>query len=139
MIAPVAAGLFAAVFCGLGILALSSGAQRLWHGTASEHWPSVEGKVLFSRVNASETEDSDHRRDTTFSPQFVYTYEVDGVKHFNNRRRFGRIEGSAEDWAEDIATHYKVGKESECTTSKPIRMSPCSNPATTPKGCGCRA
>lgn len=110
VIAPVAAGLFAAVFCGLGILALSSGAQRLWHGTASEHWPSVEGKVMFSRVNASETEDSDHRRDTTFSPQFVYTYEVDGVKYFNNRRRFGRIEGSAEDWAKDIATHYKVGK-----------------------------
>ncbi len=109
-IAPVAAGLFAAVFCGLGILALSGGAQRLWRGAASEHWPSVEGQVLFSRVNASETEDSNHRSATTFSPQFVYTYEVDGVKHFNNRRRFGRIEGSAEDWAEDIAAHYKVGR-----------------------------
>jgi len=110
VIAPVVAGLFAAVFCGLGILALSSGAQRMWRGAASEHWPSVEGKVLFSRVNASETEDSNHRRETTFSPQFVYTYEVDGVKHFNNRRRFGRIEGSAEDWAEDVAAHYKVGR-----------------------------
>jgi hypothetical protein len=110
VIAPVVAGLLGAVFCGLGILALSSGAQRLWRGTASEHWPSVEGTVLFSRVNASETEDSDERRSTTFSPQFVYTYEVDGVKHFNNRRRFGQIEGSGEDWAEDIATRYRVGK-----------------------------
>lgn len=110
VIAPVVAGLLGAVFCGLGILALSSGAQRLWRGAASEHWPSVEGTVLFSRVNASETENSDHRRDTTFSPQFVYTYEVDGVKHFNNRRRFGQIEGSGEDWAEDIATHYQAGK-----------------------------
>ena len=40
----------------------------------------------------------------------MYTYEVGGVKHFNNRRRFGRIEGSGEDWAEDIAVHYKAGK-----------------------------
>ena len=110
VIAPVVAGLLAAVFCGLGILALSSGAQRLWRGAASEHWPSVQGTVLFSRVNTSETQESDDRRSTTFSPQFVYTYEVDGVKHFNNRRRFGRIEGSSEDWAEDIATRYKVGK-----------------------------
>jgi hypothetical protein len=111
VIAPVAVGLFGAIFCGLGILALSSGAQRLWRGAASEHWPSVEGKVLFSRVNTSETRDSNNRPGTTFSPQFVYTYEVDGVQHFNNRRRFGRIEGSDDAWAEDIAAHYKVGKE----------------------------
>jgi hypothetical protein len=110
VIAPVVAGLFAAVFCGLGILALSAGAQRMWRGAASEHWPSVEGKVLFSRVNTSETRDSDQHRETSFSPQFVYTYEVDGVKHFNNRRRFGQIAGSGEDWAEDIAAHYKAGK-----------------------------
>ena len=110
VIAPVVAGLLAAVFCGLGILALSSGAQRLWRGAASEHWPSVEGAVLFSRVNMSETQDSDHRPSTTFSPQFVYTYEVDGVKHFNNRRRFGQVEGSGEDWAEDIAMRYRAGK-----------------------------
>ena len=109
-IAPVVAGLLAAVFCGLGILALSSGAQRLWRGAASEHWPSVQGTVLFSRVNTSETQESDDRRSTTFSPQFVYTYEVDGVKHFNNRRRFGQIEGSGEDWAEDIAMRYRAGK-----------------------------
>ena len=110
VVAPVVAGLMGAVFCGLGILALTSGAQRLWRGAASEHWPSVEGKVLFSRVNASETRDSHDQRDTTFSPQFVYTYEVDGVKHFNNRRRFGQIEGSGEDWAADIAARYRVGK-----------------------------
>ena len=110
IIAPVVAGLLAAVFCGLGILALSSGAQRLWRGAASEHWPSVQGTVLFSRVNTSETQESDDRRSTTFSPQFVYTYEVDGVKHFNNRRRFGQVEGSGEDWAEDIAMRYRAGK-----------------------------
>ena len=110
VIAPVVAGLLAAVFCGLGILALSSGAQRLWRGAASEHWPSVQGTVLFSRVNTSETQASDDRRSTTFSPQFVYTYEVDGVKHFNNRRRFGQVEGSGEDWAEDIAMRYRAGK-----------------------------
>jgi hypothetical protein len=109
-IAPVVAGLMGAVFCGLGILALSSGAQRLWRAAASERWPSVAGTVLFSRVNASETRDSDGPRDTAFSPQFVYTYEVDGVKHFNNRRRFGQIEGSGEGWAEDIAARYQAGR-----------------------------
>ncbi|MGD0773488.1 MAG: DUF3592 domain-containing protein [Candidatus Solibacter sp.] len=109
-ISPLVAGLFAAVLCGLGILALSGGAQRLWRGSASQHWPSVEGKVLFSRVNTSETRDSNQQNAITFSPQFVYTYEIGGVKHFNNRRRFGRIEGSGEDWAEDISARYKAGR-----------------------------
>lgn len=109
-IAPVVVGLLGAVFCGLGILALSSGAQRLWRGAASEHWPSAEGKVLFSRVNTSETRDGEGGRGVAFSPQFAYTYEVAGVKHFNNRRRFGQIEGSGEQWAEDIAARYPAGK-----------------------------
>ena len=110
-IMPIAVGIFGGIFCGLGILALSSGAQRLWRGAASEHWPSVAGKVLYSRVNAAETRDRDDDSNSTltFSPQFVYTYEVDGVKHFNNRRRFGRIEGSGENWAQDLAARYKVG------------------------------
>jgi len=109
-IMPVVVSLFAAVFCGLGILALSSGLQRFWQGNASQSWPAVEGKVLFSRVNASESRDSDHARTTSFSPQFVYEYVVDGAKHFNNRRRFGRIEGSSEDWAKDIAGRYEKGR-----------------------------
>jgi hypothetical protein len=29
--------------------------RYLWRSAASEHWPSVDGKVLFSRVNTSET------------------------------------------------------------------------------------
>ena len=53
VIVPLCAGLLGVVFCGLGILALSSGAQRLWRGAASAHWPAVEGKVLFSKVNTS--------------------------------------------------------------------------------------
>jgi hypothetical protein len=94
----------------LGILALSSGAQRMWRGSASEHWPTVEGKVIFSSVNSEETRDADRQRTETFSPQFVYTYEIAGVKHFNNRRRFGQIAGGGQDWAADIAAHYPVGK-----------------------------
>jgi len=107
---PVAAGVFGAIFLTLGILALSSGAQRMWRGSASEHWPTVEGKVIFSSVNSEETRDADRQRTETFSPQFVYTYEIAGVKHFNNRRRFGQIAGGGQDWAADIAAHYPVGK-----------------------------
>lgn len=107
---PAAAGVFGAIFLSLGILALSSGAQRMWRASSSEQWPTVEGKVLFSKVNVNSARDSAHDRVETFSPEFVYTYEIAGVKHFNNLRRFGQIAGSAEDWAEDIAAHYPVGK-----------------------------
>ncbi len=110
VVAPVVAGLMGAVFCGLGILALTSGAQRMWRGAASEHWPSVEGQVLFAKgERLGNTRQRSTARHRIFSPVRVH-YEVDGVKHFNNRRRFGQIEGSGEDWAADIAARYRVGK-----------------------------
>ena len=107
---PVAAGVFGAIFLTLGILGLSSGAQRLWRASASENWPTVEGKVLFSKVNTEEIRDANRQRAETFSPEFVYTYQIAGVKHFNNLRRFGQIAGGGEDWAADVAAHYPVGK-----------------------------
>jgi hypothetical protein len=107
---PVVAGVFGAIFPGPGALALAGGAQRMWRGSTSEHWPSAGGTVLFFRVNSPETRDVDQERKEPFSPQFVSTYEAGGVKHFNNRRRFGRIEDSGQDRAADIAARCKAGK-----------------------------
>ena len=109
-IVPVVAGLFGALFFGLGILALSSGAQRLSRGAASERWPSVEGKVLSAKANTSAAQEEDGGSATTSSPPFVYTYEVGGVKHFNNLRRFAHLASSDEGVAAEVAARYPAGK-----------------------------
>ena len=53
--------------------------------------------------------DPDHAPGT-YSPQFVYQYEVGGVTHFNIMapvRKEG--EGEGEDWARNIAKRYPKG------------------------------
>ena len=73
----VVAGIFAGIFCTLGVLALTSGLQKMWCGWASEGWLTAPG-VIVSSGKASNR-----------SSELVYRYEVAGAKHFNNLRRFG--------------------------------------------------
>jgi hypothetical protein len=106
----VVAGMLGAVFCGLGVLGVASGFGRIWHGHASQNWPSAEGEVVYSQTTESDSRNEEtHLVSTAFSPRFVYRYEVDGRRHFNNLRRFGRVEGSDAAWAAEIASRYPMG------------------------------
>lgn len=98
------AALFGAVFCGLGVLALTAGLQRMWHGAASRNWPTTQGEVIYAAAG----EDND-TSDTGYYARFVYAYEVDGTKHFNNTRRFAQAEGGDNEEAGAIASRYHKG------------------------------
>lgn len=109
----IAAGVFAGVFCALGILALAGGMQKVWRGWASASWPTVPGEVVFTRVGSHVQAPSgqDGGNSTSYSPEFVYQYNVAGRKHVNNVRRFGGVQGAGEEWARDIARRYPMGKK----------------------------
>jgi hypothetical protein len=65
---------------------------------------------LFAKVGTSESSSGPgNDTATTYSPQFVYQYEVNGTKHYSNVRRFGRIEGAGAEWADAISSRYRVG------------------------------
>ena len=87
---PLAAAFFGAVFCCLGILALTAGLQRAWHGSASRSWPTVSGVV--TRTGGDEPDDS---TDTAYRARVVYKYDVKGATHFNNLRSFAQVEDRA--------------------------------------------
>jgi hypothetical protein len=91
----VAGAAFGAVFCCLGILALTAGLQRIWHGAASESWPAASGVVI--QTGSDEPDDT---TDAAYRARLVYKYEVAGTTHFNNLRRFAQVESGA---------HYKTG------------------------------
>jgi hypothetical protein len=87
---PIAAAFFGAVFCCLGILALTAGLQRAWHGSASRSWPIVSGVV--TRTGGDEPDDS---TDSAYRARVVYKYDVKGATHFNNMRSFAQVEDHA--------------------------------------------
>ena len=107
----VAAAVFGALACGLGVLALTAGAQRYWHGAASEGWPTAPGVVVFAASGRGESDENatNDTSDPTYYARFVYEYEVAGTKHFNNVRRFAQIEGGSTVEAEQVAARYKKG------------------------------
>jgi hypothetical protein len=92
---PVAAAAFGAVFCCLGILALTAGLQRAWHGSASSSWPTVSGIV--TETGGDEPDDT---TDTAYRARLIYKYDVKGATHFNNLRSFAQVESGP---------HYKTG------------------------------
>ena len=98
---PMVAAFAGLVACALGVLALTAGFQRIWHGSASESWPTTQGTVISDPVDDS--------TDTAAYARFVYEYEVAGAKHYNNLRRFAQIEGGSQSEADHIATRYRKG------------------------------
>jgi len=107
----IAATGFGALLCGLGVLALTAGLQRGWHGLASEHWPTTPGVV----VMASQTT-GDDGEETTDDPasrnryaRFVYRYTVAGIEHFNNVRQFAQVEGGDAEEISRLKTRYAKG------------------------------
>ena len=108
---PLVAIGFGAVACSLGLLALSAGVLRAWHGNASLHWPTTPGAIVMARKGGGDNgEDApDDTTDPAYYARFVYEYTVSGVKHFNNLRRFAQVEGGSTEEADRIAERYRKG------------------------------
>jgi hypothetical protein len=108
---PMAAAGLGAVFCCLGILALTVGLQRAGQGYASQNWPTTGGKVVNAWKGGGEdgedapADGSDH----AYRTRFVYQYDVAGVTHFNNVRQFAQAEGGNRDETDRIAERYRQG------------------------------
>jgi hypothetical protein len=95
---------FGAVACCLGVLALTAGLQRAWHGYASRSWPTTAGVVIMSGEDGP-----DDSTDSAAYARFVYQYDVAGATHFNNLRRFAQVEGGSVEEAARIASLYRKG------------------------------
>ncbi len=90
----VGAAIFAGIFCTIGILFLSASSVNLWRARASQSWPQTTGVIVYGAVDEStavtRTSDGEAMRSTVSGAHLVFRYEVNGVKHYSNTRRFGQ-------------------------------------------------
>ena len=111
-------GIFAGIFTTIGLIMLTSGLVRLWHGHVSQRWPVTPGRIIYSKESSetSTTEVRDESAHTVtrgaqqvYQADLIYEYEVNGHKHYNNQRRFGELAGGGSERAETIAERYPSG------------------------------
>ena len=111
-------GIFAGIFTAIGMVMLTGGLVRLWHGHVSQRWPVAPGRIIYSKNNSStvSTEVTDevnhtvtHDVQLVYQADLIYEYEVNGQKHYNNQRRFGELAGAGAERAEAIANRYPTG------------------------------
>ena len=107
--------LFGAIFMLVGMMLIIPGVRRIVRGSESLSWPKAPGVILFSQVTSSTSVDTDSdgnsSTSTTYNTPLLIEYEVNGRKHYSNTRAFGRIAGSGEKWAAEIAERYPTGKK----------------------------
>ncbi|NJD09854.1 MAG: DUF3592 domain-containing protein [Gemmatimonadetes bacterium] len=110
---PLLFRLFVSAFILMGLAMGAAGARNLYFGWASRHWPTTDGEVVYQQGDQirSRWRNSEGRlvHATSHATAIVYSYQVAGVTHFANNRRWGQLAGAGRQWAADIAARYPVG------------------------------
>ncbi|MGC9971430.1 MAG: DUF3592 domain-containing protein [Bryobacteraceae bacterium] len=93
-------GLMWFIFIFFGVGMLTPGLLSLWRAKASENWPTVNGVIVFSEQDGTDSR-----------VPLAYEYEVNGEKHFSNVRHFGQFAESKENWADAILKRHPTGTQ----------------------------
>lgn len=100
---------FLSLFVLVGAGAAAYGVRDLSVASAATSWPTAEGVVLASRVEASTTGGSRH----SYYPEVRYSYAVDGRSYEGTRVRISKIGSSDPDGAQGVVDAYPVGRRVE--------------------------
>ncbi len=100
--------IFGLMSAGIGyFVAFHWGKEVLDNAKASEHWPSVEGKILSSRVVRPKGDDGA----SLYAASVGYAYRVDGQEYFSSRVWFGDgNQSSFSSGAKEVVARYPQGK-----------------------------
>lgn len=106
VLAKVCGGFVGTLATFLGIFTMGMYGPDLFWGTGSEDWPTVQGTV----VKAS-FEEKQFGSSVFFSPEFSYTYDVEGKTHSSDRIQFGFHRAETRELADELIAAYPEGKE----------------------------
>lgn len=99
---------FAMAFAIPGAIVAYLGAESLYEGYVSQGWPTVEGEVIRSGVNASRGGIRSPQR--VYSPDVVYSYRVGNGMYTGDRVSFGDYSDSGQRYADNVVSRYPGGR-----------------------------
>jgi len=108
-IAIACVAIFALVFIVVGIILIVRSRRDKDKAQQSLGWPSVDGKVLESRVVTSTSTDEDSTMEM-YKPYVKYEYQVGGVGYTNDKVKVGMaISSSNAKPAQEVVARHSVG------------------------------
>lgn len=97
---------FAAIlFISVGLFLLYHGGRSAFKGVTSSYWPTVEGRVLSSRVKS----EAGKNGGVVYSAEVNYSYAVNGVSSTSGRVRFGSINTGNRIYPTQLVEKYPAG------------------------------
>ena len=78
--------------------------------SASNRWPSTNGRILMSDVSSHRSLNSSGTHTTIYEPKIQYEYTADGQRYQSDQLSYSMVGGtSVESWAENIVDKYPQG------------------------------
>lgn len=97
--------LAAILFISVGLFLLYHGCRAAYIGATSSYWPTVEGRVLSSKVKS----EGGKNGGTVYSAEVNYSYAVNGVSFTSGRVRFGSINTGNRVFPAQLVEKYPAG------------------------------
>ncbi len=81
--------------------------RAAYKATATNRWPTTDGRITSSDVTSHPSLDSNGLHTTIFEPKVVYEYNVSGQPYHSQQISYGAISGeSSPGWAQGIVEKY---------------------------------
>jgi hypothetical protein len=97
------------IVIGISFIALFLIVRNIVHGLNSRNWPTTEGKVVHSGVQAHQSMDDEGDISTTYGASIEYAFNVSGQEIQGTRRSFTDMRTNSVRRAEQILARYPQG------------------------------
>jgi hypothetical protein len=97
------------IIIGISFIALFLIVRNIVHGLNSRNWPTTEGKVVHSGVQAHQSMDDEGDISTTYGASIEYAFNVSGQEIQGTRRSFTEMRTNSVRRAEQILARYPQG------------------------------
>jgi hypothetical protein len=97
------------IIIGISFIALFLIVRNIVHGLNSRNWPTTEGKVVHSGVQAHQSMDDEGDISTTYGASIEYAFNVSGQEIQGTRRSFTDMRTNSVRRAEQILARYPQG------------------------------
>ncbi|MDP2922258.1 MAG: DUF3592 domain-containing protein [Candidatus Omnitrophota bacterium] len=97
------------IFLVIAVILGYRGYEQIDNGINSSNWPSVEGRIIFSKVDSHLSKSTGEMHTRHYEPDIRYRYIANGIEYSGKNLQFIQ-DGFGKNWSERKVNEYPVAK-----------------------------